>query len=239
MDHLLCYTCSCKPKTTYTCGFKRDVIICDKGVGTTTLSPYLPDMLLRWVNSFEEGHGFIKYENQYGRLFFCSLLCLNSMFRIVDLAEGMNDYDKEGILTQFRIDVENHNKKSTVFSQIEEEEDEEEDDIEIPYDECDEKNYASILSISKESLKDLKASLKENKEMKQTFDEQMKARDLENRQQKEYIEKIQQDENKWKEVFEKNKQKEIDTLKETIKAKDREIFCLIARNMELEGKLKD
>jgi hypothetical protein len=55
--------------------------------------------------------------------------------------------------------------------------------------------------------------------------------------QKELIQCLKEDQKKWKETFEEKKQKELDKLKEEMKSKDREIFCLIARNMELEKKL--
>ena len=131
----------------------------------------------------------------------------------------MNDYDKEGILEQYQTELDHYNKKVIEFNKIKmkeygiEEHEYEEEEYEEEY---DEENMKLMISFNKDLQKELEAIK------------------LENKQQKEFIQKIQADENKWKETFEQNKQKEMDKLMETTKAKDREIFCLIARNMDLE-----
>lgn len=251
----VCMGCYGDPKTTiHNCGFKRETVICDKGCGNVSISLHYPNILMRFIGnySYDSEVGFIKYKNSTGQWFFCSLLCLNSKVPILKLAEGMNDYDKEGIITQLKKDVEKYNSHVKWFQNVKLEPPQEEPEtveepeiVEEDYTE-EENDFVLSLALNKELQEKLKACEVErlkassysriSEKIDTILVEKLKTYELENKQQKELLQKIQADENIWKEIFEQKKQKEIDKLKETIKAKDREIFCLIARNMELERK---
>ncbi len=214
---LSCYSCFGKPTETYACGFKRERTPCDKGSELNILYTYPLSFMERMVYSFDAGQGFIKYENKSGKWFFCSILCLHKTLNIYAVTKNMNDYDKEGILEQFKMEAVEYNKTKGPRDQIS-----------LDNESLDENNFLDEV----EEFAALQLENEQQKEMIQAMKtadyDQLVSLQLENAQQKEAI-------HKWKEAFEK-KQKEFDKLMETTKAKDREIFCLIARNMELEKK---
>lgn len=216
-----CYACYGKPKETYACGFKRERTPCDKGTEQNILYTYPLSFMERMVYSFDAGQGYIKYENKHGKWFFCSILCLHKVMNIYAVTKNMNDFDKEGILEQFKIESVDYNKTNGPRDQISLENDLDKEILENDSLDEFEEEFAALQLENEQQEEMIQA-------MKTADYDQLVSLQLENAQQKEIIQK-------WKESFEK-KQKEFDKLMETTKAKDREIFCLIARNMELEKK---
>lgn len=246
--NLHCHYCYGPPVKTYSSGFKRDKIVFVKECGHTSLSPYLPSMLERVFHKYDEDHGYIKLENPEGERFFCNLLCLNKycvclkVGSILNLFECMNDYDKNCMLEQYRIEATNYNAKyrNNIYDQklpltpeesTNESSESEEEDPEI------------FLSEIKELREKLRLSQEENarhdkplmiytymdSEIKRLKKELQECQE-ENATLKELVKTIHTDEKKLKETSDHKKQKEIDKLKE----KDREIFRLTTRIIELE-----
>lgn len=211
----MCIGCSNGPKATYRMGFRRESIVCDKAYGLTTLSLYCPSVFTRFIyqHSQDTDLGYIKYECPQGSWYYCSLLCISHHMSMKDLMKEMNDYDRIGILSQFKNEFREAYKKQWTEKQITnhlnkvediEEEEEEEDEM--------------------KELKELKEELKEyeTSQSKLTFE----------------IEKLKKELKRLKENRPETMNQEIERLKEALKAKDREIFRLTTQNMELETKIK-
>ena len=125
----LCRSCFGPPKSTYKRGFKRDIIVCDKGhENPRLLTLYCPNRLERFLCDFtyDTSCGYIALQKEgYQTEYYCSLVCLNRLFRLDKLTREMNDYDKVDILNEFALEKcllkknDLENKKQIVLESIE------------------------------------------------------------------------------------------------------------------------
>jgi hypothetical protein len=157
----------------------------------------------RQIYNYESGHGFIHFESPSNEWFFCSLLCLQKYITltkvsVLSLAEDMNDFDKTGILEQYRMEAITYNSTCHRHVPI---------TLEDQLEACEEiEDPEKVLSQEEtmEEIKDLYLHLRS--ENKRLTEENTKERS--------------------------EHKKVLDKLKE----KDREIFRMTTRIMELEGK---
>ena len=211
-SNLFCYSCYGGPTKTYSCGFKRK-IVCVKGINAkTTLTPYLPNFMERQIYNYESGHGFIHFESPSNEWFFCSLLCLQKYITltkvsVLSLAEDMNDYDKTGILEQYLMEAITYNSTCHRHVPI---------TIEEACEEIDEDPETDLLEIKelKEKVLSQEETMEEIKDLYLHLRSENKRLTEENTKEKTEHKKV------------------LDKLKE----KDREIFRMTTRIMELEGK---
>lgn len=204
---LMCDMCGSGPKKSYKDGFKRDQIICDKGVGKIKIllySPHYYDLFLSGYSA-EPSCGYIVLVKDQYTWYYCSLTCLNYRCSLKKLAKGMCDFDKHDILAQLEKEENSlYGKRITI--------------------------KASAKTLERDTLlyKDPVEILKqENKLLKEQLCG-FQAR------QTEIIQNLQCDEDKVKETIEKKKQKEIDKLTETLKERDKAMFQMQCRIIELE-----
>lgn len=196
-----CETCQCPAMISYKNSFKRDTVVCDKGIGNITLTLKEPDFFEKMLWSYGNNERYIIMKN-CGYYRFCSLYCLNQKFSMKKLAKGMCDFDKHDILAQLDYEIE--------IKRIQKQ-----------------KNTSKSTSENSPLLKDdMKEENKILQEKLQQFQEK----------QNEIIRHIQTDEDKLKESIERKKQIEVDKLIETVKERDKRIFNLQCRIIELEGK---
>ncbi len=202
----MCEMCGSGPKNTYNNGFKRNRVVCDKGVGKVTLSLYNPWYLDRIVCGFtlDPSCGYILLETENAYWFYCSLKCLNFKCPIENLTKGMNDYDKYDILAQLEKETKDKPKQ---IKKIE--------------------NKDPLL------YKDPVEILKNENKMLQEKLQGFQAK------QKEIIQNIQCDEDKLKETIERKKQKEVDKLTDVLKEREKTIFQMHCRMIELETRIKN
>lgn len=223
----MCVGCSNGPKATYRKGFRRESIVCDKAYGLTTLSLYCPSVFTRFIyqHSQDTDLGYIKYECPQGSWYYCSLLCISHHMSMKDLMKEMNDYDRIGILSQFKDEFREAYKKQWTEKQItnhlKKVEDIEEEDIEVDI-EVDEEVDEEDVDV--DEMKELKEELKEYEKSQSTLTFE--------------IEKLKKELKRLKDNRPETMNQEIERLKEALKAKDREIFRLTTQNMELETKIK-
>ena len=207
----MCEMCGSGPKNTYNNGFKRNRVVCDKGVGKLTLSLFNPSYLDRMVCGFtlDPSCGYILLETPNGSSFYyCSLKCLNFKCPIENLTKGMSDYDKYDILSQLEKEIANiHIQSRHIYKKR---------TLELEYGTFP----------SKDPLETIK---KENTLLKYKLDEVESTH-------KEIIQNILCDEDKLKESIERKKQKEIDKLTDALKERDKRLFQLQCRMIEMEGK---
>ena len=116
-----CEACVGPPLNTYKNGFKRDKIICDKGVGKVSLSLYVPNIMQRMLHDFtqDRSYGYIQINHEDKSWLYCSLYCLNDHSSIDKLADGMSDFDKHDILEQYNIEKNQKEKIHYVFPKTE------------------------------------------------------------------------------------------------------------------------
>ena len=242
---IICGTCYGNPNKTFSNGFKRDKVVCVKDYDRTSLSLYYPTMMERFFHSYDAECGYIKLETSSSQeeMFFCSLLCLDRHLTIskhgsvLHLIEGMNDFDKTGILEEYRIQatIYNAKHKPTIFHkhflltlEMEKKSEDESEDNDI--DEYED-NAEKLLTEIKELKEMLILREEENtKEMKRIMNTQFRS---ENTRLTEELKACQEENMKLKEfikINEKKKEKDFEKLKE----KDREIFRLTTRIIELE-----
>jgi hypothetical protein len=211
-----CEACVGHPLNTYKKGFKRDKIICDKGVGKVSLSHYVPNTMDRMLHGFtqDRSYGYIQINHEDKSWLYCSLYCLNHHSSIEKLAVGMSDFDKHDILEQFNIEKKQKEKIHYVFPKTE---------IEIKKEKeakikkfVHEENELLLHDPLKE-LKDQNTNLKQKLEMFQN-------------KQKEIVNGIQKDEDKRNLSL----MKEVNKLNELLKEKDKTIFQQHCRIIELE-----
>jgi len=213
-SNLYCCCCYGGPTKTYSQGFKRKIVCKRLDV---TLTPYLPNFMERQLYNYASGHGYIHFEGPH-EWFVCSLICLQKYLTftgvsVLKLAEDMNDYDKMGILEQYRIEATTYNSTchtplpitlDQLEASVESDEDEDPETVLLEIKELKEKLLSQ--EETTEEIKDLYLHLRsENKRLTE-----------ENTKEK----------TEHKKVLEK------------LKEKDREIFKMTTRIMELECKLK-
>jgi hypothetical protein len=203
---VMCDMCGSVPKNTYKNGFKRDRVVCDKGLGKIKLfldRPCYLDCILMGYTS-DPSFGYILLETDTGFWHYCSLKCLNYKYPLQILVKGMSDYDKYDILAQ--LEKENKDKPKQI-KKIEN------DDILL---------YKDPVEILKNENKWLQEQLQEFQA-----------------KQKEIIQNIQCDEDKLKETIERKKQKEVDKLTDALKEREKTIFQMQCRMIELETRIKN
>ena len=207
-----CHTCQGPPSYSYKNGFKRDTIICDKGIGKVKMTLYKHFDPGVYMCGFEQDDaGYIVLERGWILHQFCSLTCLNKHSPLSELEKGMNDFDKYDILAELeRVKKAKENVKEKAKEKLKKE-----------------KVIENVLRY-KDTVEILK---QENKLLYKKLDGFQE-------NQKEIIQHIQLDEDKVKENIEKKKQKEIDKLTDALKERDKHNFQLQCRIIELEGKNK-
>lgn len=211
-----CEACVGHPVNTYKKGFKRDKIICDKGVGKISLSLYVPNTVDRLMHGFtqDRSYGYIQINREHKSWLYCSLYCLNHHCSIQMLANGMSDFDKHDILEQFNIEKKQKEKIHFVFPKTEIEIKKEK---EARIKEFVNEEDALLLHDPLKDLKDQNTHLTQKLEMFQA-------------KQKEMVKEIQKDEDKLKLSL----MKELEQVKELLKEKDKKIFQQHCRIIELE-----
>ena len=216
-SNLYCCCCYGGPTKTYSQGFKRKIVC--KGINVNLIA-YLPNFMERNLYNYETGHGYIHFEGPH-EWFVCSLVCLQKYLSftggsILNLAEYMNDYDKMGILEQYRMEAITYNSTChrhlpiTLEDQME---------ASVESDEIEEDPETVLLLEIKEMKEKL---LSQEETMKEIKDLYLHLRS----ENKRLTEENTKEKTEHKKVLEK------------LKEKDREIFKMTTRIMELEFKLK-
>ena len=210
-----CHYCSDGASTTYRRGFQRDTVVCDRGVGNLTLSLYSLNHFQRFFLGYTSRPcGFVTLQLGHHYRYYCSLGCLNQDYPIAKLSDGMNDFDKTSILEEVAIQNENTtwiNKTKCNITWLKS------SDLEDDSSTCSTSTWEeSEESDTEESYLEM---IEQQKEIIQTLVSEKKA-----------------DEDKLKTEIEKKWMEKMNELTEKVLEKDKLIFTMQCRIIELERK---